>query len=251
MFSALAPTSLSALAVLVLLGSPGVAGGRDNTTKPASDVTGTVNAAAPPADKAPDAPVVIRARDAQEQFGGARAAMEHALLLREKAPESDIAKIESGMNGLLDDLDAVEKTGLADSVKDARRLAREWHDTGMQILAPPAAGLTELPMRASVASEAEEVATALERLVARTAARTPAPAALASNSAVAAPVMTVAEPKAAARMTPHHVRRRAPAPPASSPMAMNEASARLMRDALPLFFPPAVLFTHRDDSSKR
>jgi len=249
----IAPKSICALAILAMVASPVAAGAKKTAAQPASDVTGAVSAATPAPAKAADAPVVILARDAQERFGGARAAMEHALLLRENAPKSDIATIETNTKGLLDDLDAVESTGFADSVKEARRLAREWHDTGMQIVAPPATGLTELPMPVSVASKAEEVGMALDWLAAETAAaKTPAPNAMASASpAVAAPPMPVAEPKAAARMTPHHARHRPAATPAPSPMAQNEASARLMRDALPLFFPPAALFTQRDASSKR
>jgi hypothetical protein len=252
MFSTLAPKSISALAILVLLGWPGVAGAKDKAAKPASDVTGAISAGTPAPAKAAETPVVVRARDAQERFSGARAAMEHALLLRENAPKSDIATIETNMKGLLDDLDAVESTGFADSVKEARRLAREWRDIGMQILAPPATGLTELPMPVSVASKAEDVGTALEWLAAETAAaKTPTPNVMASTSPVVAAPMPVEAPKAAARMTPHHARHRAPAAPAASPMAQNEASARLMRDALPLFFPPAALFTQKDGSSKR
>ena len=253
MLPTLAPKSISALAILVLLGWPGVAGAGDKAAKSASDVTGAISAATPAPDKAVEAPVVVRARDAQERFSGARAAMEHALLLRENAPKSDIATVETNMKGLLDDLDAVESTGFADSVKEARRLAREWHDSGMQILVPPAAGLTELPMPVSVASKAEDAGTALDWLAAETAAaKTPAPNVVASTSPVvtAAP-MPVAAPKAAARMTPHHARHRAPAAAAASPMGQNEASARLMRDALPLFFPPAALMMQKDGSSRR
>src|SRR5690242_5025948 len=249
MFPSLTPKSISTLAIVMLLGSPGVAGAADRGAKPASDVTGAIGAGTPAPAPAVDPPFVIRARDAQERFGGARAAMEHALLLRENAPKSDIATIETNMKGLLEDLDAVESTGFADSVKEARRLARAWHDSGMQILVPPTTGLTELPMPASVASKAEEAGTAIEWLVAETAAaKPPMPNAMAAATpAAAAAPLPVVEPKAAARMTPHHARHRAPAP---APMTQNEASARLLRDALPLFFPPAALL-QRDDSAKR
>jgi len=247
------PKSICALAILAVLGSAEPAAAKDKAAKPASDVTGAINAGAPNPTKAVEAPAVIRARAAQDRFGAARAAMEHALLLRENAPKSDIAAIEGNMKALLDNLDAIESTGFADSVKDARRLVREWHAAGMQILAPPAMGLTELPMPISIASKAEEVVTALDWLAAETAAaKDPAPNAMASASpAVAAPTMPVAVPKTAAQMRPHHARPRPTPTTAPSPMAQNEASARLMRDALPLFFPPAVLFTHRDDKSKR
>src|SRR5262249_4939232 len=155
----------------------------------------------------------------------------------ENAPKSDIATIETNMKGLLEDLEAVESAGFADSVKDARRLARAWHDTGMQILTPPAMGLTEVPMPVSVASKAEEAGTASDWVAAETAAaKPPVPNAMAAATpAAAAAPMPVAEPKAAARMTPHHAQHRAPAP---RPMTQNEASARLMLGALPLFFPP-------------
>jgi len=274
MLSTLTPKSLSALAVLMLLGSPAIAGARDKA-KSASDVTGAIAAAAPAAAKPADAPVAIHARDAQQRLSGARAAMEHALLLRENAPKSDIAAIETNMKGLLEDLDAIESKGYADSVKEARRLARDWHDTGMQILKPPAVGLTEVATPISVASKADDLGTAIEWLVAETAAtKAPAPNAMASASPTpAAPVaapdaatktpapdtmalasptvpLPVAAPSAAAKVTSHpvHGKQRTAA---ASPMTQNEASARLLHDGLPLIFPPAALFIRKGDSSRR
>jgi len=251
MTSTLMPKSMCALAILVLLGSPGPAAAKDKAAKPASDVTGAINAVAPALAKPADAPVVIRAREAQERFAGARAAMEHALLLRESAPKSDIAAIETNMKGLLDDLTAVEGAGFAESANEARRLAREWHRAGMQILAPPAAGLTEMPLPMLIASKAEAVNTALDWLATETAANTPPADARASASPAAAAPMPVVAPKAAATMAPRHARHRAVAPAAPKAMAQNEASGHLLHDAWPLLFPPAILFMRKDEPVKR
>src|SRR5262249_41113239 len=114
---------------------------------------------------------VSHARAAAERFAEARAALEHGLLLRDAAPKSDIAAFRAGMKGLLEDLGAVEQMEqFASSAKDARLLANDWYQSGMKIIAPPAEGLTEMPLPMLVQSKADAVATALDWLVAEASA---------------------------------------------------------------------------------
>src|SRR5690348_5566340 len=253
MISTASPKVVSAFALLVLLGSPEAAGAKDKTALPASEVTGAINAGAGGHAKRAAAPVGIRARQALERFAGARAAMEHAMLLRENAPKDDIATIESNMKGLFDNLAAIEQmdnSRLSESAKDARRLALEWYEDGMQILAPPAAGLTELPMPVRIASKAEATDTAIARLVNDTGAKTAAAGAVATATAANAVVpMQVGAPQAATKLAAHG-ERAAVASKTSQPMTQNEASLRLIHDGLPLFFPPAALFTIKGEAAK-
>lgn len=254
MFSTLSPKLTSALALLVMLGAPQTAGAKDKTALPTSDLTGTVNAGAGGLAKGATALVGSRAREAMERFEGARAAMEHALLLREDAPKGDIAAIETNMKGLIGSLAAIEQmdhSRLSESAKEARRLASDWYEAGMQILMPPAAGLTELPMPVGIASKADATDTAIERLVAATAAR-PAPSvavATASAANVAVPPQLTMSPAATTRAA--HAKRGALASQPAKPMSQNEASLRLLHDGLPLFLPPAALFMLKDEAAKR
>ena len=248
MISTVSPKVVSAFALLVLLGSPEAAGAKDKTALPASEVTGAINAGAGGHAKRAAAPVGIRARQALERFAGARAAMEHAMLLRENAPKDDIATIETNMKGLSDNLAAIEQmdnSRLSESAKDARRLALEWYEDGMQILAPPAAGLTELPMPVRIASKAEATDIAIVRLVNDTASGVVATAA-AANAVVP---MQVGAPQAATKLAAHG-ERAAVASKTSQPMTQNEASLRLIHDGLPLFFPPAALFMIKGEAAK-
>lgn len=253
MSSTLSAKLVSALALLVFLGSPETAGARDKTALPASDVTGAINAGAGGPAKGAAAPVGIRAREALERFAGARAAMDHALLLRENAPKNDIATIETNMKGVLDNLAAIEQmdhSRLSDSAKEARRLAREWYEDGMQILAPSAAGVTELPMPVRIASKAEATDTAIARLVNDSGPKTAASGSVATPPAARAAVpMQVAAPQAATKLAAH-AERAAVASKPSQPMTQNEASLRLIHDGLPLFFPPAALFMLKDEAAK-
>jgi len=203
----------------------------------ASDVTGAIEARSGGLDAA--AAVVSRARAARVRFSEARAAMEHGLLLRETPPKIDVAAIQSHMKILLDDLAVIEQMNqsrFAGSAKQARRLADEWYQSGMKILAPPEQGVTDMPLPIFVKSKGDAVATAIDHLVDETAANRPtakAPAVFASAPA------NVAAPKSAASMKTRHVSRKALLAAAPKPLTQNEASLRVMRESLPLFLPVA------------
>jgi hypothetical protein len=219
-----------------------------------AEVTGAIDVRA--AGVIQPAPVVSRARAAFVRFTEARTAMEHGLLLRETPPKSDLAAIRSGMKDLLDDLSAVEQmeqSRFASSAKEAKRLADDWYQSGMKIIAPPALGVTEMPLPMLVKGKAEAVATALDRLVEETTANT-AVAANASARAVtpvkAALSVNVQAPQSMSSLgvrsaTPKALLARMP-----KPMTQNQASLRLMREALPLLIPPAALLQN-GDANKR
>jgi hypothetical protein len=227
---------------------------------PAPEVTGAID----PRNNGINAPApsVIRARAAMEKFAEARAAMDHGLLLRDATPKSDIVTIQSSMKGTMEDLAAVEQIEqLASSAKDAHRLVDDWYQSGMKIIAPPASGLTEMPLPMMVRSKADAAVTALDWLVEEAAANAPPKAASAAPAtrvaaavpvtpAQAAPPMHVAAPKSITSMRERRVGRKVLLERMPKPIDQNEASARLLREALPLFLPPAVLFVRKDDGRK-
>jgi hypothetical protein len=217
---------LSRAGLLSLIAAIGVAAGAARAddlagTQPRpAEVTGAIDARGGTAEPSP---VIGRARTALDRFTEARAVMNHVLLLREIAPKSDIAAVQSYMQDLNDNLAAIEQmdpSGAGASAKEARQLAEAWFRAGMQIIAPPANGLTEMPLPMLVKSKAEEVATALDWLVAEaTASAAPAPKVAATPPpafAAAVPPMS-AQPMSAPPAAAAHV---AAPPPAIPPSAV-------------------------------
>ena len=288
---------LSRAGLLSLIAAAGLAAGAayadDLAQQPrnSADVTGAID---PRGGTADASPVIGRARTALDRFTEARAVMDHGLLLRENAPKSDITAMQSYMRDLHDNLAAIEQmdpSGAGASAKEARQLAEAWFRAGMQIIAPPATGLTEMPLPMLVKSKAEEVATSLDWLVAEATANAPAPKAVtpppafaavvppvAASSAAAAPAAAApaatpppAIPPSAVRAAPpmraaptmrpaahRHAAAAGPCGPKgrarvaqAKPMTQNEASARLFIEGLPLFLPPAALFIEDRDACKR
>ena len=203
----------------------------------ASDVTGAIEARSGGLDAA--ASVVSHARAARVRFSEARAAMERGLLLRETPPKIDVATIQSHMKILLDDLAVIEQmhqSRFAGSAKEARRLAGDWYQSGMKILAPPEQGVTDMPLPIFVKSKGDAVAMAIDHLVDETAAnRSTAKTAAVFASAPA----SIAAPQAAASMKTRHMSRKALLAAAPKPMSQNEASMRLIAEGLPLLLPVA------------
>jgi methyl-accepting chemotaxis protein len=112
---------------------------------------------------------VSHARAAQAKFNEARAAMERGLSLQEAAPESNNAILEASMNEVMEELKVVkERIAEADpagAVAKAEKLAQDWYRTGMQVIKPPASGLTLLPLSTTVSRQADEVAAAIDQIV--------------------------------------------------------------------------------------
>ena len=104
---------------------------------------------------------------ARVRFSEARAAMARGLQLNAATRQADIATLEAKMTTLFDELTIVEQMNqshLTAAAKEARRLADDWYQTGMRTMDPPAAGLTELPLPMLMASKADAVITALDRV---------------------------------------------------------------------------------------
>jgi methyl-accepting chemotaxis protein len=112
---------------------------------------------------------VSHARAAQTRFGEARAAMERELPLGDAANASGGALIEAAMNDVLAELKVVSErggnAGHANDVAIAEQLAQDWYRSGLQIIRPPADGLTELPLPAIVMRQADAVANAIDQVV--------------------------------------------------------------------------------------
>jgi methyl-accepting chemotaxis protein len=111
---------------------------------------------------------VSHAREAQADFNEARAAMERGLSLREAAPESNSAALEASMHEVMEELKVVRERSAAPSaaaaVVEAEGLAQDWYRTGLQIIKPPAGGLTQLPLATAVSRQADQVAAAIDQI---------------------------------------------------------------------------------------
>jgi hypothetical protein len=104
---------------------------------------------------------------ARARFSEARAAMARGLQLNEITRRTDMATLEAKMTILFDELTLVEQmdqSRLAGAAKEAKRLADDWYQTGLRTMDPPAEGLTELPLPMLIASKADAVITALDRV---------------------------------------------------------------------------------------
>jgi hypothetical protein len=122
------------------------------------------NALARPASASAAASLAAVAR---VRFSEARAAMARGLQLNATTRQADIATLEARMTILFDELAVVEQMNqshLAAAAREARRLVDDWYQTGLQTMDPPATGLTELPLPMLMASKADAVITALDRV---------------------------------------------------------------------------------------
>jgi plastocyanin len=114
---------------------------------------------------------VSRARAVKAKFNEARAAMERALLLPDATLKAEVATLEAAMSDVFQDMKTIERMGLARSTsfKNAEGQIRDWYESGLKIVRPPADGLVEVPMPMSVRSKARVVASALDQVVAQAA----------------------------------------------------------------------------------
>jgi hypothetical protein len=155
---------------------------------------------------------------ARMRFFEARAAMERSLRLSDGAGGTQIAILDASMKSLFRELTAIEQIEQsAASAKEARRLADDWYQAGLKIVAPPANGITELPLPMLMSKKAEAVAAGLDLLVEESAAN-------AAPKSVQIPKLRPSSRKFVALLQPQ-------------PVTQNQASLRLMRESLPLFFP--------------
>jgi methyl-accepting chemotaxis protein len=110
---------------------------------------------------------VSHAQAAQAKFSEARATMERELLLRDDL--SNGAILDGAVNDVTAELKIVgereRKLGHAENIATALKLVELWHRAGLQILRPPAGGITELPLVANVKRQADAVAAAIDQIV--------------------------------------------------------------------------------------
>ena len=109
------------------------------------------------------------ARAAQAKFNEARAAMERGLVMRENAPPNNLATLEAAMKEVTEELKVVAQrmsgSETADAIKKAEQLAREWYQSGLQILKPPTGGVVALPATNAVLSKVDAIAEAIDTVV--------------------------------------------------------------------------------------
>jgi hypothetical protein len=120
------------------------------------------SAAAHPANAA-----TTRALSARARFHEARAVMDRALLLREADPRANVAVLDVAMNDVSNDLLAIERMPhgrSTDTVREAMKLADEWHQAGLKIIRPPSQGLLEVPLPMMVRAKAEAVSAVLDQV---------------------------------------------------------------------------------------
>jgi methyl-accepting chemotaxis protein len=112
---------------------------------------------------------VSHARAAQAEFNKARAAMKRGLSLQQAAPESNTAILEASVNEVMEELKVVKQrtaeAGPAGRVAKAEAMTQDWYRTGMQVIKPPAEGLTQLPLSTALSRQADEVASAIDQIV--------------------------------------------------------------------------------------
>jgi len=112
---------------------------------------------------------VSHARSAQAKFSDARAAIERRLLLQGEDRKSNDAPFKSTMNDVMEDLmivkERLNQTGYVQRADTTQQLASDWYRMGLQIIEPPAEGLTMLPLSTNVTRLADAVTAAIDRLV--------------------------------------------------------------------------------------
>jgi len=120
------------------------------------------------ASLAPSTAAISYAHSARATFAKARAAMELGILLLDSAPRTNSSTLEAATASLILELDALE--GLPQnqsnmSIRNAKALVQDWHQTGLKIIKPPAQGVYELPFPVTVEAKANAVARALDQLI--------------------------------------------------------------------------------------
>ena len=109
------------------------------------------------------------ARAAQARFNEARAAMERGLVSRETAQTASLKVLEAAMKDVVEELKVVSERMSASrseaAIEKATTLAKDWYQSGLQILKPAAGGAQSLPTTTAVMSKADAVAEAIDLAV--------------------------------------------------------------------------------------
>jgi hypothetical protein len=108
------------------------------------------------------------ARAAQALFFDLRADMEREMLLRRVLSKGELEALAGEMKLLSAQLSIRAQSGHLPSpskARDASNLARDWYQTSLGVINPPAGGVTELPLPIDVSDKADRVAVALEQVL--------------------------------------------------------------------------------------
>jgi hypothetical protein len=105
------------------------------------------------------------ARAAQALFLDLRAAMEREMELRHVLSKDELEALEGAMKRLSAQLHRAQSAHLPSPSKarDALNLAKDWYQTSLGVIIPPAGGVTELSLPMDVSEKADRVAVALEQ----------------------------------------------------------------------------------------
>jgi hypothetical protein len=131
-----------------------------------SDGTGTISTRSN--NLGAEADGAKNARAAQALFLDLRAAVEREMQLRHALPKDELEALEGDMKRLSAQLSIRAQSGHLPSpskARDALNLARDWYQTSLGVINPPAGGVTELPVPMDVSDKADRVAVALEQVL--------------------------------------------------------------------------------------
>lgn len=112
-----------------------------------------------------DAAVTESAHAARARFLDLRMAMERGMSAHRMLGTDEVAALADGMKQLSAHLAVLVQSGHLRSSAKAMDLARDWYQTSLQVISPPAGGVTELPLPTSLADKADLVANALDEVV--------------------------------------------------------------------------------------
>jgi methyl-accepting chemotaxis protein len=114
------------------------------------------------------------ARSAHATLNEARALMQEGLMLREGAPPDTGEKLKEAVATIGADLDIVEERvgdpAVTEALDRARAALNAWSAAGLLVIAPPAEGVTELPLTATILDLGAEAAATVDEVVELTAA---------------------------------------------------------------------------------
>jgi hypothetical protein len=120
---------------------------------------------------------VSYARAAQLDLADARRAMAEWIMLSDAAPSDSVSRMRDAMQRFDADLKTVRErmagAGADDVIDKAQAAAESYFNLGIAYIAPPAGGVTELPVPFVVLAKAQDAADAIERVVEAASATAP------------------------------------------------------------------------------
>ena len=112
-----------------------------------------------------EAAVTENAHAARTRFFDLRMAMERGMSAHRMLGTDEVAALADGMKQLSAHLAVLVQSGHLRSSAKAMELAQDWYQASLQVICPPASGVTELPLPTSLSDRADLVANALDEVV--------------------------------------------------------------------------------------